>query len=103
MERVSLEKKVLSENERIAAGLRARFREHGILCFNLISSPGSGKTSLLEKTLESLPQNERVGYSHRRHSNRQRRPAPGPLRLSGETDYNRRHLSSGRANDRAWS
>ena len=60
MERVSLEKKVLSENERIAAGLRARFREHGILCFNLISSPGSGKTSLLEKTLESLPQNERV-------------------------------------------
>ncbi|MGZ4731469.1 MAG: hydrogenase nickel incorporation protein HypB [Terriglobales bacterium] len=60
MERVSLEKKVLSENERIAAGLRARFREHRILCFNLISSPGSGKTSLLEKTLESLPQNERV-------------------------------------------
>ncbi len=60
MERVSLEKKVLSENERIAAGLRARFREHGILCFNLISSPGSGKTSLLEKTLESLPQNEHM-------------------------------------------
>jgi hydrogenase nickel incorporation protein HypB len=61
MERVPLEKKVLSENDRVAAGLRARFREHGILCFNLISSPGSGKTSLLEKTLESLPQNERVG------------------------------------------
>ena len=61
MERVPLEKKVLSENDRVAAGLRARFREHGILCFNLISSPGSGKTSLLEKTLESLAQNERVG------------------------------------------
>ena len=60
MERVPLEKKVLSENDRIAAGLRARFGEHAVLCLNLISSPGSGKTSLLEKTLGSLPQNERV-------------------------------------------
>jgi hydrogenase nickel incorporation protein HypB len=60
MERVSLERKVLSENERIAAGLRARFAEHNILCLNLISSPGSGKTSLLERTLESFDRNERV-------------------------------------------
>jgi len=60
MERLPLEKKVLSENDRLAAGLRSRFGEHGILCLNLISSPGSGKTSLLEKTLESLLQNERV-------------------------------------------
>ena len=60
MERVSVAKKVLSENDRIASGLRARFREHGIFCLNLISSPGSGKTSLLEKTLESLPRAERV-------------------------------------------
>lgn len=60
MERVPLEKKVLSENDRIAVGLRARFGEHGILCLNLISSPGSGKTSLLEKTLESLSQTKRV-------------------------------------------
>lgn len=55
-----LEKKVLSENDRIAAELRARFREHGILCLNLISSPGSGKTSLLERTLESFPRDARV-------------------------------------------
>jgi hydrogenase nickel incorporation protein HypB len=60
MERVPLEKKVLSENDRIAAGLRARFGEHGILCLNLISSPGSGKTSLLEKTLESHSQTKPV-------------------------------------------
>jgi len=60
MERVPLEKKVLSENDRIAAGLRARFGEHGILCLNLISSPGSGKTSLLEKTLESHSQTKTV-------------------------------------------
>ena len=60
MERVPLEKKVLSENDRLAAELRARFHEHGVLCLNLISSPGSGKTTLLERTLESLPRGERV-------------------------------------------
>jgi hydrogenase nickel incorporation protein HypB len=60
MSRVPLEKKVLSENDRIAAELRARFREHGVLCLNLISSPGAGKTTLLERTLEGFPKAERV-------------------------------------------
>lgn len=49
-----LEKKVLSENDRLAAELRQRYREQNILCVNLISSPGSGKTALLEKTLGSF-------------------------------------------------
>ena len=44
MNRVPLEKKVLSENDRIARGLRERFRAHGVLCLNLNSSPGAGKT-----------------------------------------------------------
>jgi hydrogenase nickel incorporation protein HypB len=60
MQRVELGQKVLSENSRIAAELRERFREHGVLCVNLISSPGSGKTSLLECTLERLPKAARV-------------------------------------------
>ncbi len=60
MNRVPLEKKILSENDRIAAELRERFCEQGTLCLNLISAPGSGKTMLLEKTLESLPRTERV-------------------------------------------
>lgn len=60
MERVPLERKVLNENERIAAGLRARFVEHDVCCLNLISSPGSGKTSLLERTLERLDRSDRV-------------------------------------------
>jgi hydrogenase nickel incorporation protein HypB len=60
MKRLPLEKKVLSENDRIAAELRARFRQHGVLCVNLISSPGSGKTSLLERTLAKLPGESRV-------------------------------------------
>src|SRR5450631_878609 len=60
MQRVELGQKVFSENARIASGLRERFQEHGILCVNLISSPGSGKTSLLERTLELLPKSDRV-------------------------------------------
>jgi len=60
MNRVPLEKKVLSENDRIANELRDRFRENNVLVVNLISSPGSGKTTLLEKTLEALPRTERV-------------------------------------------
>jgi len=60
MDRVPLERKVLSENDRIAAELRARFQEHGVLCLNIISSPGSGKTTLLERTLAALTQRDRV-------------------------------------------
>ncbi len=60
MNRVPLERKVLSENDRIAAELRQGFQRHGVLCVNLISSPGSGKTTLLEKTLEGFPSEKRV-------------------------------------------
>jgi hydrogenase nickel incorporation protein HypB len=49
-----VEKKVLNENDRLAAELRRRYREQNILCVNFISSPGSGKTALLEKTLGSF-------------------------------------------------
>jgi len=60
MNRVPIEKPILNENDRLAGGLRERFRDSGTLCLNLISSPGSGKTSLLEKTLEMLPSSERI-------------------------------------------
>jgi len=60
MNRLPLEKKVLSENDRVAAELRERFRQNNVLVVNLISSPGSGKTTLLEKTLEALPRSERA-------------------------------------------
>jgi hydrogenase nickel incorporation protein HypB len=60
MTRIELGQKVLKENARIASELRERFREHGILCLNLISSPGSGKTSLLERTLDQFPKTDRV-------------------------------------------
>ncbi len=60
MTQVPLGKKVLSENDRIAGQLRDRFRRHSTLCLNLISSPGAGKTALLERTLEGFPPEERV-------------------------------------------
>jgi len=60
MSRVPLEKKVLSENDRIARDIRARFERAGTFCLNLISSPGAGKTSLLERTLGTFGRNERV-------------------------------------------
>ena len=58
--RVPLERKVLNENDRIAAALRERFRRNGTFCLNLIGSPGSGKTALLERTLEGFDPARRV-------------------------------------------
>jgi len=60
MTQIPLERKVLNENDRIANELRARFAQHGILCLNLVSSPGAGKTSLLERTLEAFAPTQRV-------------------------------------------
>lgn len=60
MTRVPLEGKVLSENERTAEELRADFARSGIFAVNLIGSPGSGKTALLERTLESYDPSRRV-------------------------------------------
>ena len=55
-----VEKKVLSENDRLAAELRQRYSDQNILCVNIISSPGSGKTALLERTLASFLPSRRV-------------------------------------------
>ena len=53
-EKIAIKKKVLSENDRLAAGIREQLQKRHIVSLNLVSSPGSGKTSLLEKTLEAL-------------------------------------------------
>jgi hydrogenase nickel incorporation protein HypB len=53
-ERVEVREGVLKENDRIAAELRGAFAASQTLCLNLISSPGAGKTSILEGTLEAL-------------------------------------------------
>lgn len=51
---VPLGQAVLAANDGVAEANRRWFRERGITVFNLISSPGSGKTMLLEKTLDAL-------------------------------------------------
>lgn len=60
MNRVEIEKKVLNENQLLAEQLRERYRANGVCCVNVISAPGSGKTLLLERTLERLAPGTRV-------------------------------------------
>lgn len=51
---VRIETDILGKNNEYAAANRRWFEEHGILALNLVSSPGSGKTSLLTRTLDEL-------------------------------------------------
>jgi len=51
---VTVEKKILSHNDQIAEHNRRWLAEQGVVALNLISAPGSGKTALLEKTLDKL-------------------------------------------------
>ncbi len=51
---VAVERDLLEKNNALAAGNRAYFGDRGILALNLVSSPGSGKTELLVKTIEKL-------------------------------------------------
>ncbi len=51
---VTIERKVLQKNDEVARRNRALFFSHSTFAINLVSSPGSGKTSILERTLEQL-------------------------------------------------
>ncbi|WP_297182256.1 hydrogenase nickel incorporation protein HypB [uncultured Enorma sp.] len=51
---ISLEQPILSRNERLAAELRERFAESGTYVVNVLSSPGSGKSSTILATNERL-------------------------------------------------
>lgn len=57
---VEVRQKVLKRNDILAAALRTRFAEAGVYVVSLVSSPGSGKTALLEATLSSLHAESRV-------------------------------------------
>jgi hydrogenase nickel incorporation protein HypB len=60
-DRVAVEKKVLSANDRIATETRGRLEAGGVFSVNLISSPGSGKTTLLEGTIDRMKHSLRIG------------------------------------------
>lgn len=58
---ISIERSILEANDSVAEELKKLFAEHKVLVLNLISSPGSGKTSLLEKTLSDLREEFKMG------------------------------------------
>ena len=57
---IDLNLDILSENNRIAQLNRRFFEGRKVLCLNLVSSPGSGKTSILEKTIAVLKQSYKI-------------------------------------------
>jgi hydrogenase nickel incorporation protein HypB len=57
---IEVRKNVLKQNDITARMLRDRFRSAGVFVVSLVSSPGSGKTAFLEKTLTLLRTNYRV-------------------------------------------
>jgi hydrogenase nickel incorporation protein HypB len=59
--KISVVKNILEANQRIAEENRRRFSEGKLLVINLMSSPGAGKTSLLEKTILALHNEFRIG------------------------------------------
>src|SRR5580693_5158845 len=57
---IEVRQNVLKQNDVVARALRQRFREAGVFVVSLVSSPGAGKTALLEKMLTLLRQEFRV-------------------------------------------
>lgn len=57
---ITVERNVLKKNDDIAAENRIRFNRQRTFAFNLLSSPGSGKTSLLEQTIDRLKSELRI-------------------------------------------
>jgi hydrogenase nickel incorporation protein HypB len=59
--KVPVVRDILEANERLAEDNRRVFREAGLLVINLMSGPGAGKTSLLERTIEALQDEIHIG------------------------------------------
>ncbi|MDZ7804253.1 hydrogenase nickel incorporation protein HypB [Thiohalophilus sp.] len=57
---VTVLQSLLSENDHQAMHNRQHFDKHGVLAINLMSSPGSGKTALLEATIDALADRYRI-------------------------------------------
>lgn len=54
MEIIKIERKILEKNDEIAEKNRNIFKHHNLLVINMVSSPGAGKTSILENTIKIL-------------------------------------------------
>ena len=58
---IEIKQSVFESNDRVADALRAELRARGLFLLNLMSSPGSGKTSTLVKTIAALKDELRIG------------------------------------------
>ena len=61
MVKVRMAAPVLQQNDEVARENREIFREKNLFVLNLMSSPGSGKTSILEQTIERLSGRLKLG------------------------------------------
>ena len=57
---VEVRRNILKQNDVMARELRSRFAEAGVFVVSLVSSPGAGKTALLQSTLAALQPRHRV-------------------------------------------
>ncbi len=58
---VKVVQKVMKVNDELAQGVRLRLEGAGVACVNIMSAPGSGKTSLIEVALRALQGTPRIG------------------------------------------
>lgn len=61
MHKISLETDIMGANEEYAHKNKHHFRDHRVAVANFMSAPGAGKTSLLERTIERLKDELRIG------------------------------------------
>jgi len=57
---ISVLKNLMNENDHVAVHNREHFDKNNVLAINLMSSPGSGKTALLEETIQQLKEQFRI-------------------------------------------
>jgi hydrogenase nickel incorporation protein HypB len=57
---INIKEEILAENKGLADKLRTRLKERGVFLVNLMSAPGSGKTSLILRSLQALGRRYRV-------------------------------------------
>jgi len=58
---IEIKEDILSDNKNLADEIRDMLRIHNVFMLNLMSSPGSGKTSLIVNTIRSMQDTRRIG------------------------------------------